>query len=319
MTDHVITSTPIPETSPNRSEDGDNLPAGPVVAVIPAFNEDRFIASVILKTRQHVDVVIVVDDGSQDDSVVLAEQCGAKVIRQPQNQGKAAALNVGLAAAREMGACCVILIDADGQQNPHDIPAMIAPIRQGEADVVVGSRFMGTASSTPIWRVMGQQALTAATNLASGVNLTDSQSGFRALSRKALEAFNFQTLGFSVESEMQFLMKRHQLVAREVPIVVNYDEKPKRNPIKHGLQVLNGIYQMVSLHRPLFFFGAVGGMLLLFGLYVGLRMVEAYNADPNPKLAVGTALIAVGACILGALFISTGIILNAIRIYLAKR
>jgi len=218
-----------------------------------------------------------------------------------------------LATARERGAAVVILIDADGQQNPNDIPAMIAPIQAGKADIVVGSRFLGDKSQTPAWRIVGQQALTIATNVASGVPLTDSQSGFRALSRRALEAFHFRTSGFSIESEMQFLIREHNFVAAEVPIIVNYDEAPKRNPFKHGLQVLNGIIQMVSQNRPLFFFGGIGGAILLFGLLVGIRLVNQYNADPEPKLAVGTALIAVAASIIGMLTVFTGIILHAIR------
>jgi glycosyltransferase involved in cell wall biosynthesis len=292
-------------------------PHGPILAVIPAHDEDRFVAGVILKARRFVDLVLVIDDGSTDETAWVSEAAGAKVIRQPRNEGKAAALNVGLCAARDMGALAVVLIDGDGQQNPSDIPTMLKPILAGEADIVIGSRFMGLSSNTPRWRIVGQQALTAATNLASGVSLTDSQSGFRALSRRALETLNFKTLGFSVESEMQFLIKRHNLLVREVPIVVNYDEKPKRNPFRHGFQVLNGILRMVGQHRPLFFFGVPGLIILAVGFFLGLHVVEVYSISQD--LAIGTAMIAITLCIIGVFAIFTGLILHTIRSYMTER
>jgi glycosyltransferase involved in cell wall biosynthesis len=291
--------------------------SGPVLAIIPAHDEDRFIASVVLKARRHLDVVLVVDDGSADDTAWIAEVCGAQVIRQATNQGKAAALNAGLARARELDAQAAILIDGDGQQNPADIPTVLGPVLRGEADIVIGSRFMGTASKTPGWRVAGQKLLNLATNLASGVPLTDTQSGFRALSRKAIEALNFRTSGFSAESEMQFIIHTHQLVVREVPIVVNYDEAPKRNPIWHGFQVLSGILRMVGQNRPLFFFGVPGLIILIVGLVLGIQVVGTYRT--YSALAVGTALIAITLVLVGVFAIFTGLILHTIRAYMTER
>ncbi|MBX3062824.1 MAG: glycosyltransferase family 2 protein [Anaerolineae bacterium] len=292
-------------------------PDGPVIALIPAHDEERFIASVILKARRFVDEVLVIDDGSTDDTAYLAETTGAILIRQPSNQGKVAAINAGMAAARERNAAAVILIDGDGQMNANDIPLLLEPILSGKADVVVGSRFMGVDSNTPGWRKIGQQALTVATNAASGVELTDSQSGFRALSRRAVEKFTFRTRGFSLESEMQFLIKQHEMTALEVPIVVNYDEGPKRNPVTHGMQVLNGILRMIGQHRPLFYFGVPGIALLLVGLFLGLGVVESYRAFS--QLAIGTALIAITFVISGLLSIMTGLILHTIRAYMVDR
>ncbi|PJF32278.1 MAG: glycosyltransferase family 2 protein [Candidatus Thermofonsia Clade 1 bacterium] len=293
-----------------------NALAAPLIAVIPAFNEDRFIASVVLKARRHVDHVIVVDDGSQDETAWLAEAAGAEVIRQA-NSGKAAALNTGLAAAQARNAAAVILLDGDGQHDPNDIPRLLEPIQRGAADLVVGSRFMGLASNTPRWRIIGQQALTALTNAASGVALSDSQSGFRALSQRALSLMNFTSRGFSVESEMQFLMRQHNLQALEVPIRVNYDEKPKRNPFAHGFQVLTGVLRLVGQHRPLFFFGVTGMLAILIGLILGASVVSTYNTYSS--LALGTALIAITLCIIGVFAIFTGVILHTIRAYMTER
>jgi len=287
------------------------------VALIPAYNEERFIGSVVLKARRFVDVVLVVDDGSSDDTATVAEEAGAIVIRHPHNTGKAAALNTGLDKARGLNPAALILLDGDGQHDPADIPTLLAPALAGQADIVIGSRFIGTASNTPRWRVAGQQALTMATNFASGVALSDSQTGFRALSSRAVQTLVFRTNGFSVESEMQFLVKRYDLTVGEVPIRVNYDERPKRNPVRHGLQVLNGIIQMVSQNRPLFFFGVPGLGLLAVGGALALLVVDRYSV--YTRLAVGWAILSIGAIIIGALTVFTGLILHTIRAYLHDR
>ena len=235
--------------------------------------------------------MIVVDDGSSDDTARVAEDAGATLIRHERNQGKAQAINTGLQRAREIGAQIVVLLDGDGQHNPEQIPTLVAPIQAGEADVVVGSRFLGIQSEIPRWRIFGQQALTLATNVASGVSVSDSQSGFRALSEKALHALIFRPNGgFSIESEMQFLILQHQLVVTEIPVeMIGYEEGPKRNPFGHGMQVINGIMTLVGQHRPLFFFGTAGIIILTMGLALGLYVVDQYNT--YQELAVGTALI----------------------------
>lgn len=285
------------------------------IAVIPAHNEDRFIGSVVLKTRHYVDHVIVVDDGSTDQTARIAEEAGAILVRHATNQGKAEAVNSGLRRARDLNATIVILIDADGQHDPSEIPHVLAPIEQGQADLVVGSRFLGTRSRIPRWRILGQHALTLATNVASGVSLTDSQSGYRALSRKALDTLTFRPHGgFSIESEMQFLIGKHGLTVVEVPVHMTYEEGPKRNPFTHGFQVLNGIVAMVGQHRPLLFFGIPGLLFLIVGLSLGLIVVDRYNT--YQQLALGYALISVLLDIIGIQTLFTGIVLHSIRAFL---
>ncbi len=286
------------------------------IAVIAAYNEDRFIGSVVLKTRHYVDQVLVIDDGSTDATARIAEEAGALVIRHETNRGKAQAVNTGLRRAREMDAALVVLIDADGQHDPAEIPLLITPVETQQADIVVGSRFLGTRSQIPRWRVMGQHALTVATNIASGVPLTDSQSGFRALSRKALDSLEFRPNGgFSVESEMQFLVQQHRLAVKEVPVHMTYQEGPKRNPFSHGVQVLNGIIALVSQHRPLFFFGVPGFLILTLGIILGAIVIERYNTYQT--LAVGYALISILLALIGIQTLFTGIILHTIRAFLA--
>lgn len=288
----------------------------PVIAAIPAYNEARFIGSVVLHARRYVDVVLVIDDGSSDQTAELAEAAGATVLRHEHNQGKGGALNTAFARARLLGARCLVLIDGDGQHRVDDIPAVIRPVLEGEADMTVGSRFLTVRSDIPAYRQVGQHGLTLATNLSSGVRLTDSQSGFRAFSAAAIEALTFRGTGFSVESEMQFLMREHKLRVAEVPIGVLYEEPAKRNPVRHGMAVLNGIIRLISQGRPLFFFGTPGILLVVLGFLLGVRVIATY--DTTGVLAVGYAIIVMLLLTTGILSVFTGIILHALRLMLVE-
>lgn len=287
-----------------------------IVAVIPAYNEERFIGSVVLKARRYVDAVIVVDDGSTDATAEIAEAAGAIVIRHAHNQGKGVALNTGFRRAREMTPEAVVTLDGDGQQRCEEIPTLARPVLAGQADMVVGSRFLAVSGDLPRWRIFGQRALTLVTNLSSGFNLSDSQSGFRAFSRQTIETVTFRSDGFSVESEMQFLAQKHGLKVVEVPITCRYDDSPKRNPFLHGAQVLNGILRLIGQHRPLLFFGMPGLATLLLGLLWGLWVVDIYRKSQT--LAIGYALITVLLVLVGIFAIFTGIILHSIRALLLE-
>jgi hypothetical protein len=280
-----------------------------IIIVIPAYNEERFIGSVVLDACEY-GTVIVVDDGSSDQTAHIASRAGALVISHEKNRGKGAAINTGFNYVRSLKADVIVMMDGDGQHRSEDIPAMIAPILNREADIVVGSRFRGIKNRIPGWRIFGQQALTVATNLSSGTNLTDSQSGFRAFSPLALHLLYFSSNGFSVESEMQFAAQEKKLQLVEVPIACLYQDPPKRNPFQQGGQVINGILRMISRHRPLFFFGGGGGITLLAGLIWGTLVVEIYRE--TRVLAVGYTLASVLLTILGTLSISTGIILHTV-------
>ncbi|MGC8786381.1 MAG: glycosyltransferase family 2 protein [Anaerolineae bacterium] len=292
------------------------VPSPKIVAIIPAYNEERFIGSVVLQSRKYVDAVIVVDDGSSDATAEIAEAAGAIVIRHPQNLGKGAALNTGFREARKLLPQAVVILDADGQHQARDIPLVVQPVLNGEADMAVGSRFLDIRSPVPRLRALGMHALTLASNLGSGVSVCDSQTGFRAFSKEALANIAFRARGFSVESEMQFLAKELGLRITEVPISVNYTDATKRNMIAQGLEVLNGILQLMGQHRPLLFFGVPGFTMLLLGLWWGYRVVDIYRKVQ--ELAIGYALLAVLLCIVGSVILSTGITLHTLRALLLE-
>lgn len=282
-----------------------------IVAVIPAYNEEKFIGSVILKTLKHVSTIIVVDDGSTDSTAEIAEEAGALVVRHTLNQGKGVALNTGFLKARELNPDAIVTLDADGQHLPEEIPLVTAPIFAGEADIVIGSRYLEQKSDVPAPRVLGHQVFNFVTNQASGVPLTDSQSGFRAFSPGALRALSFNSHGFSVESEMQFLAGQYKLRTVEAPITIHYHAKPKRPLISHGLMVLNGLLQLVGQYRPLLFFGIPGTLIMLIGVIWGVWVVNIYRT--SQMLATGYAIASQLLIVLGALFLFTGILLHSIR------
>jgi glycosyltransferase involved in cell wall biosynthesis len=284
---------------------------GKIVVVIPAYNEERFIGSVALIAKKYASTVIVIDDGSSDATADVAAASGAVVLRHPQNQGKGSALNSGFCLAREYDPQVVVTLDADGQHLPEELGLLVTPVLSGEADIVVGSRYLNDNSLVPRHRVWGHWAFNLLTRAASGMSSTDSQSGFRAFSPVALQKIDFCSKGFSVESEMQFIAKEYDLRFVEVPITIRYTDKPKRPVITHGLGVLNGVLRLVGQYRPLLFFGVPGFILLTGGILMGIYVVEIYRRYLS--LAVGYAMISVLLTIMGMLLMSTGIILHSIR------
>lgn len=286
-----------------------SMPEG-VVVVIPAFNEERFIASVVFQARPFAQHVVVVDDGSTDRTADLAEAAGAIVVRMLANAGKAAALNAGFEFARTLDPQVVVCLDGDAQHEPSEVPTLAGPVLSGEADVVVGSRFLTTRSDIPKWRQVGQQTLTVMTNGMSGVRLTDSQSGFRAFSRTAVDALRFNSGGLSVESEMQFLFEPAGLRVAEVPISVRYQDGNKRNPFVHGLEVIDAMVSLVARRRPLLFFSLPGALLAIAGSVLGLNVVLTMNDTGD--LMIGSAVLTTLLLVVGLLLGVTGVILHSL-------
>lgn len=208
------------------------------VAIIPAYNEEVALGSIILRTLQYVDEVIIVNDGSDDKTVDVARLAGAEIINHATNLGKGEALKSGFSAIGD--ADVVVTIDADGQHNPDEIPSLIKPILEDGADLVNGSRYMnGPEENTPAYRRVGQQVLDNATNISAGIKVTDSQSGFRAFSPAACKVFRFYDTGFGIESEMLVDVAEAGLKIVEVPITVRYDvDGSTKNPVTHGVGVL---------------------------------------------------------------------------------
>jgi len=211
-----------------------------VIVVIPAYNEELVIGTVVLKVCQVVERVIVVDDGSQDNTAEVARLAGAEVIRIDENQGKAHALLIGLKRVRELGCRAAVTFDGDAQHKSHDISTVIKPVLEGKADLVIGSRFLTKSNGVPSHRRVGQKTLDIFTQIGSQHPCTDSQSGFRALSSKALENLDFTSYGYGIESDMITHFAERGLILAEVPITVRYEvpHGHNKNFLARGLGVL---------------------------------------------------------------------------------
>jgi len=289
----------------------DDMKSG-VIALIAAYNEARFIGSVVISALRFVDRVVVVDDGSVDDTVLIARASGADVVEMETNGGKGAAIQHGLDIILGLSDVrAIVLLDGDGQHDPIEIPAVIKPILTTDADLSVGSRFLNVKSEIPAWRQVGQHGLTWFTNIASGTPLTDSQSGFRALTPEAARQLKFQTSDFSMESEMQFTIHDLGLTAVEVPITCVYEEPSKRNPIIHGIEVVMGIIQLVAHIRPLFFGTICAVILWLVSAALVIDVLMAFNQ--NGAFPVASSLLTAGLLILGTTAFICGIVLQSVR------
>ena len=279
------------------------------MAGIAAYNEARYVGSIVLQTRQYVNEVIVVDDGSTDNTARVAELAGATVVRHAKNKGKGAAIQSILAEARKRKPDVLVLLDADAQHDPNEIPTLIKPVSEG-FDLVIGSR-EAQKDRTPKYRRIGQKVIFGSSRLASKTNVVDSESGYRALSPKAISELDLKENGFAIESEMIARAADKNLKITEVPISNIYTKDGSTlNPIRHGVDVLSRIIVMISQRRPLFVFGLAGGILLVIGLIFGLRVINVASA--TGQLAVGSAVLTALFIITGILSIFTGIILNAL-------
>jgi len=280
-----------------------------VLAGIPAYNEARCIGSIVLQARQYADEVIVVDDGSTDNTAHIAALAGAVVIRHETNTGKGTAIQSILAEAKKRTPDALVLLDADCQHNPDEIPSLVKPVSDGY-DLVIGSR-EAQKDRTPAYRRLGQRVLRRSGRFIAGHSVSDSESGFRALSPKAIDELRLQEKGFAVESEMIASAAAMDLKITEVPISNIYTmDGSTLNPVTHGVGVLGRIIVMISQRRPLFFFGILGSVLLAAGFILGIRVVRI--AMSTGELATGSAILTLMFAIAGILAIFTGIILNAL-------
>ncbi len=269
-----------------------------VAVLLPAYNEEVSIASMVLLSLQYADEVIVIDDGSSDRTSEVSRLAGATVLSHTTNKGKGAALKTGFKYAQDYD--IIVTIDADGQHNPSEIPDVIKPIMEDRADIVNGSRYIaGKDTTTPTYRRVGQTVLDNATYLASGVKLTDTQSGFRAFSSKSIEYFNFDPNGFGIESDMLIEASVNKLRIVEVEITVRYDiNTTTDNPIVQGFSVLMRILELMRFNRPLYFYGISGSIVLFLGILIILTVKASLFTNNIYISAIGYFIVVMGLFLL---------------------
>ncbi|MBN1431858.1 MAG: glycosyltransferase [Methanomicrobiaceae archaeon] len=289
---------------------------GCVCAVIPCYNEELVIGSLVLKSKSKVDHVIVVNDGSSDSTANIARLAGAEVLDFKINNGKAHALMKGIEYAKNKGCMAVVLLDGDGQHQWNEIPDLLEPILSDKADLVIGSRFLNYKNNIPHYRIFGQKILNLATNICNNNHRSylssDSQSGFRALGLRALENMNFSSEGFNIESDMISHMSEKGIRIYEVPILVRYDtpNNHKLNPVKHGLQVFLGIIRHASIKKPLTYFGIPGVLFCSIGFFSGIYVLSEFQRFSIFHYVI--AMMSLFIVIFGLLLFTSGLILDSI-------
>jgi len=279
-----------------------------IVAGIPALNEERTIAKVIVRAMEHVDTVLVVDDGSRDETSAIAKKLGAVVLKHARNLGKGAALRDCFRWAKRWSADVLVTIDADGQHDPADIPRLVAALRKKRADVVIGSRLY-RPPRMPRHRWMAARALDAAAGVRIDGRLLDSQSGLRAYSRNAIENLVITDLGVGADTELLMRANSARLRILEVPIRVDYggSNTSKSHPLIHGLNALFGIVRFTSIQHPLTFYGGFATVSFVISLYFGFKTIDYFQHFG--KVLIDLALISIASGLLAFLALFTGVIL----------
>jgi len=289
-----------------------------IIAGLPMYNEEETIGTIVTKVLDYVDEVVCVDDGSSDSSARIAESCGAIVHRHRVNRGYGGALKSLFAKAREMNADALIILDSDGQHEPSDIPKLLKPILDGEAEFVIGSRFVagGGSEDMPAYRRLGIKVITAASNLSSDLEIQDTQSGFRAFSKLAIERLRFDSEGMELSLEMLEDAHEKDLTIQEIPTVIRYDVPKGSNftALSHGFTVLAWAMVSLSQKKPLLVLGLPGFGLFAAGAAMALNAVNGISDSVDT--IVGPGLTAVWIGVLGLSLMATGLVLQSARNFL---
>ena len=279
---------------------------------IPAYNEEKNIALIITKLKKITDSIIVCDDGSSDLTGEIARELGAIVISHPKNMGYGAAIRSLFLKAKELDLDGLITMDADGQHRIEDVNSVFKPINDEVADIVIGSRFLDKKSEEmPNYRKVGIKIITKITNLSIKEKLTDSQSGFRAYSKKALQKIIPSDVGMGVSTEILIKASNLELKVTEVPIKVHYDvDTSTHNPVSHGTSVILSTIKFTSIHNPLKFYGIPGIIFLIIGLGFIAWTIQIYAV--SQQIITNISLIGIGCIVLGAVLLMTAVILFSI-------
>lgn len=300
-------------------EDASKL--GETIAAIPAYNEETTIESVVTSVQRHVDEVLVVDDGSDDDTVAMAEQAGATVIEHETNRGYGGALQTAFSVADDRSAEALVILDGDGQHDPDDIPKLLEAQNESGANVVVGSRFHDERVEAPLYRRVGLFVINALTNLSLGISptrswVTDTQSGFRAYDAEAISSLagdNTLSTGMSASTDILYHARRMDYDVAEVGTTIYYegDETSTQNPFFHGLTVVSNILRTIERERPLTFLGIPGLTAILLG--AGLGYWTVINYVQSGTFPTGIMLFCIFSTVLGSLLSFTSIILHSVK------
>ena len=278
---------------------------------IPAYNEEKTIAKIIVKLKKTVDQIIVCDDGSTDSTSEIAESLGATVVKHAKNSGYGMAIRSIFLKSREINADILVTLDADGQHKIEDINKIIKPVVDGEADISIGSRFLKEDNNTPGYRKLGVKIITKVTNSSLSEKITDAQSGFRAYNNKVLQSLTPADSGMGISTEILIKSSNLGLKIIEVPTEIQYDgDTSSQNPVSHGTEVLMSTLKYISIERPLRFYGIPSAIFFVIGLTFTFLSIQ-YYAEIG-RLSTNLTLVAAGTLLIAIILIVTAILLYSL-------
>ena len=282
-----------------------------VVVGIPAYNEEKNIAKIIVSLKKMADRIIVCDDGSADSTSIIAESLGAIIIKHHKNLGYGSAIRDIFLKAREINAELLVTIDADGQHKIEDIKKVIKPVVDGQADISIGSRFLEESDNAPKYRKLGIKIITKVTNSSLTEKITDAQSGFRAYNSKVLQSLTPSDSGMGISTEILIKSSRLGLKIAEVPTDIRYEGNTStQNPVSHGTDVLLSTIKYISIERPLRFYGIPSFIFFVIGLTFTFLSIQ-YYADVG-RLSTNLTLVAAGTLLIAIILIITAILLYSL-------
>ncbi len=279
-----------------------------IVACIPAYNEEKNIAAVIIETKKYVDQILVCDDGSSDLTYLIAEGLGATVIKHEINKGYGSSIKTLFENALKTNASIILTIDADSQHDPNQIPNFIQAFEKQDIDILIGSRFLpGSDTNIPKWRENGIRIINKMANNALD-NLSDTQSGFRAYKIDSLRRLRLSDEGMGISTEILLKANEENMKIAEIPITVKYfDDSSTHHPIMHGISVFLGTLKHITSRKPLMFFGIPGSISLAVSSILWFIVFRKYAL--TNILLTNAALIATLTTLVGLILITTGTIL----------
>ena len=283
-----------------------------IIVGIPAFNEEKNIAVVITQLKKIVDKIIVCNDGSTDLTSKIAEELGVIVINHEKNLGYGAAIRSIFLKSKDLDGDILVTFDADGQHRVDDINKVINPIINGKSDLVIGSRFLDESEKeVPQYRKVGIKVITKITNVTIKKQLTDSQSGFRAYSKKVLTELNPSDAGMGISTEILIKASSKNFRISEVPIKITYSgDTSTHNPISQGSSVIISTIKYTSIEHPLKFYGIPSLIFFIIGLSFTYAATQ-YYAEIG-RLNTNLTIVAAGTILIAVVLLITGILLYSL-------
>mgnify|MGYP001588126745 FL=1 len=283
-----------------------------IMVCIPTFNAESTISEAVKKCKEFADLVLVVNDGSTDNSAEVAKEAGAEVLTHKINLGYGGAIKSCLTEALKRKAKVTITFDADLQHDPKDLLKLIEPIITEKADIVIGSRFLEESDDVKVYRKFGIKLITSLVNSFSGSKIKDAESGLRSYSFNALRkiVYNLETEGMGMSAEILLKAAVNKLKIIEVPrkeMYPNNVQTSSQNPLKHGLTVISTIFKLIIETKPLTAFGIPSLFLFIFSGISSFYVIEFYNQ--MSRLPVGLTLFTITLLTIGFFFILAGVIL----------